>query len=148
MPKYRNRSNGETHEGMIDRESLGRYVARVLELEKERSEISEVINEVYAEAKEAGFVTKLLRQLVREQKMDPRVLEEHLAQMDAYRHALGQLTGTPLGTVAEQTYEKSLKKPRAHKALDAAKDHLESQDLSMLADGDNIVSFEETARIA
>ena len=100
----RKESNGEGHNsvGMIDASALSSYVARVVKLHEERSELNESIKEVYEEAKEAGFVTKHLRQIVREKMMDADVLHDHLEAMDRLRHALGMLRDTPLGQAAER----------------------------------------------
>src|SRR6266550_2832614 len=96
-------SSGSGHNsGMIDGSSLKGYVERVVRLAEERKVLNEDIKEVCEEAKEAGFPSKQIRQLAREQMMDPEVLEDHLAQMESLRHAIGQLQGTPLGKSAEK----------------------------------------------
>lgn len=102
MPKRKARDNGIGHNstGMIDGAALRRYVDRVIKLHEERATINEDIKVIYEEAKEAGFVTKQLRQIVREQMMEPDVLNEHLNQLDALRHALGQFASTALGEAA------------------------------------------------
>ena len=86
--------------GTIDRDALTRYVDRVLALHDERKELNATISEVYEEAKSAGFVTKIIRQIVREQQMDADERLDHYALLDNYRHALGMLADTPLGQAA------------------------------------------------
>jgi uncharacterized protein (UPF0335 family) len=94
-------SHREGHNsGMIDGSALKKYVDRLLSLTGERKALNQDFKEVYEEAKEAGFVTAQLRQLVREQAMDPEVVSDNLTQMDSMRHALGQLSDTPLGNAA------------------------------------------------
>lgn len=87
-------------EAMIDRDALTRYVDRVLGLHEERKELNASIGEIYEEAKSAGFVTKIIRQIVREKQMDADEREAHYNLLDNYRHALGMLAGTPLGEAA------------------------------------------------
>ena len=86
--------------GMIDREALHRYVGRVLALHDERAGVNAQIHDVYEEAKNAGFVTALLRQIVREQQMEADERASQYSILDNYRHALGMLDGTPLGEAA------------------------------------------------
>jgi uncharacterized protein (UPF0335 family) len=86
--------------GAIDREALQRYVGRVLRLHEERRTLNEDIASVYEEAKNAGFVTKIIRQIVREQQMEAEERSSHYALMDSYRHALGMLADLPLGAAA------------------------------------------------
>ena len=100
---------GDNSSGMIDGEALRRYVSRCVALMEQRAEISADMAEVYEEAKEAGFVTKQLRQLVKEQMMEPLTLESHLEAMDALRHALGGLAEMPLGAAAVKS---ATRKPR------------------------------------
>ncbi len=113
--------NGAGHNsgGMIDGEALKRYVDRVVRLMEERKALNTDIKEVYDESKDAGFVTKHLRQLVREAMMEPEVLEDHLAQMDALRHALGQFANTPLGSAAVDKAAKPKRDRRNKGRIDA-----------------------------
>jgi uncharacterized protein (UPF0335 family) len=100
-------SHGEGHNsGMIDGAALKSYVDRLVSLSEDRKNLNEDFRAVYDEAKEAGFVTKHLRQLVRETMMDPEVLSDHLAGMESLRHALGQLSDTPLGNAAKSGLRK------------------------------------------
>src|SRR5215471_5954502 len=104
----RGKQNTETTDGQvlrndpnqIDGEALQRYVERCITLFTDRQDLTSKIQEVFKEARDAGFVTAHLRQLVREQMMEPQVLADQLAQMDTYRRALGQLADTPLGANA------------------------------------------------
>src|SRR6266700_5377460 len=126
--------NGRGHNsgGMIDGEALKRYVDRVVNLMEDRKALNEDIKQVYEESKDAGFVTKLLRQLVKEAMMEPEVLEDHLAQMDALRHALGRFGDTPLGEAAvkDAAKPKRSRRDRAQEALDKAEAHLSGDESS------------------
>lgn len=86
--------------GAIDHEALNSYVSRVLSLHEQRKELNGEISEVYAEAKNAGFVTGIVRQIVREQQMEDDERGAHYRLLDTYRHALGMLADTPLGAAA------------------------------------------------
>ncbi len=127
-----NDSAGHNSGGMVDGEALRRYVSRAMSLLEARDEISEDLKEVYAEAKDAGFVTAQLRQIVREQRMEPLTLESHLEAMDMLRHALGGLADTPLGEAAVAAAEAPpAEKPRRGRprspmadAMQAAQEHL------------------------
>jgi uncharacterized protein (UPF0335 family) len=128
---------------MIDRDALNRYVSRVLRLHEERAALNADISSVYEEAKNAGFVTKIVRQIVREQQMEADERESHYALLDSYRAALGMLADTPLGAAAmrqaerttaprpkpfaEQPITRGRGRPRKDKAGDAmtrAREHL------------------------
>jgi len=124
----------DTATGTIDRDALDRYVGRVLKLHEERKFINGEIAVVYAEAKDAGFATKVLRQIVTEQKMEADQRDSHYALLDTYRHALGMLHGTPLGEaaisavaavpfpkprpLAEQTIKRPASRRRKQRTLD------------------------------
>jgi uncharacterized protein (UPF0335 family) len=86
--------------GVINEGALARYVERVERLHEERASLGEDIKAVMEEAKNAGFVPKIIRQMVRERKMEPVELQDHLALLDSYRRGLGMLAGTPLGDAA------------------------------------------------
>jgi uncharacterized protein (UPF0335 family) len=95
-------SHGEGHNsGKVDGAELRKYLDRLISLSEDRKALNEDFKQVYEEAKEAGFVTKHVRQLLREKLMEPEVLEDQLSYMDALRHALGQLSDTPLGNAAK-----------------------------------------------
>jgi uncharacterized protein (UPF0335 family) len=93
-------ADGDNNGGMIEREALRSYVERVSNLHDQRDEISTDIREVYAEAKDAGFDTTLLREVVKEHRIDPEARSARYAKLDAYRRALGMLADTPLGEAA------------------------------------------------
>lgn len=88
---------------LIDTDALHLYVNRVLALHDERKTLNGDISAVYEEAKSAGFVTGIIRQIVREQQMEAEEREAHYALLDSYRRALGMLADTPLGAAAMST---------------------------------------------
>lgn len=99
-------------DGVINQDALGRYVDRIEALHVDRDELMASIKEVYEEAKSAGFVTAVLRQIVRERRMEETERHEHYALLDSYRSALGMLADTPLGEAAMAT----IIKPKAFAA--------------------------------
>lgn len=89
----------------VDNGALHRYVLRIEAFLVERKEVNENLAEVYAEAKEAGFNTVLLRQIVRERALEAQVRHDQYAILNSYRAALGMLADTPLGEAAIKTAE-------------------------------------------
>jgi uncharacterized protein (UPF0335 family) len=87
-------------DGTINAESLARYVDRIERLHTQRDQLSYSVKLVYDEAKSAGFVTAILRQVVRERRMESDERHDHYELLDTYRAALGMLAGTPLGDAA------------------------------------------------
>jgi uncharacterized protein (UPF0335 family) len=89
--------------GMVNRDALRGYVGRVENLHEQRDALNADIRQVYAEAKDAGFDTTTLREIVREMRMDGEARTARYAMLDQYRAALGMLADTPLGEAATRT---------------------------------------------
>lgn len=90
----------EIKTGGVAADRLRSIVERIERLEEERKALGSDIKDIYAEAKSAGFDVKVLRQLIRIRKQEPAEVEELESLLDVYRHALGMLADTPLGTAA------------------------------------------------
>jgi uncharacterized protein (UPF0335 family) len=75
--------------GGIAADRLRSIVNRIECLEEERKSLGNDIKDIYAEAKSAGFDTKVLRQLLRILKQEPAEVEEAETLLDLYRRALG-----------------------------------------------------------
>jgi len=75
--------------GGIAADRLKQIVARIERLEEDKKAIADDIKEVYAEAKGAGFDTKILRQVVRLRKLDQAEWQEQDALLDLYLSAIG-----------------------------------------------------------
>jgi uncharacterized protein (UPF0335 family) len=100
--------------GAVDHEALGRYVERIERLHDERDEITSGMKVVYEEAKIAGFVPKLIRQIVSERRMKEDDRHISYALLAEYRAALGMLADLPLGEAALAAAEAPPRpKPRA-----------------------------------
>jgi uncharacterized protein (UPF0335 family) len=89
----------ETHT-QIETETLDRYVSRLEALDDARGKLNANIKAVYDEAKNAGFVTTIIRQIVKERRMEETERHDHYALLEAYRSALGMLADLPLGQAA------------------------------------------------
>ena len=96
MPKRGKGDNSVSVAG----DRLRSLVERVERLEEEKRSLATDIKEVYAEAKGIGFDTKIMRQLIKERRMDKDDLAEQESLLDVYRRALGQYVDTPLGEAA------------------------------------------------
>ncbi len=79
--------------GGIAGERLRSFIERIERLEEERRTLGADIKEVYAEAKGAGFDTKIMRQLIRLRRMDKDDLDEQETLLDIYKRALGMIPG-------------------------------------------------------
>ncbi|WP_119420560.1 DUF2312 domain-containing protein [Desertibaculum subflavum] len=75
--------------GGIAAERLRQIVARIERLEEEKKALADDIKEVYAEAKGAGFDTKIIRQIIRLRKVEQADRQEQEALLDLYMQALG-----------------------------------------------------------
>ncbi len=77
--------------GGIAGERLRSLIERIERLEEERRTLAADIKEVYAEAKGAGFDTKIMRQIIRIRRIDKDDLDEQETLLDIYKRALGML---------------------------------------------------------
>jgi len=107
--------------GPINAESLERYVDRIEEKHIARDEISADIRAIYDEAKSAGFVTAIMRQIVKERRMEADERHDHYALLDSYRSALGMLADTPLGAAAMERAEERWPRPFAEQPVTPGK---------------------------
>lgn len=74
--------------GGIDANRLRSLIERIERLEEEKTAISGDINDVYAEAKGAGFDTKIMRSIIKLRKMNAADRDENDFLIEAYRKAL------------------------------------------------------------
>ena len=74
--------------GGIDSNRLLSLIERIEHLESEKDAISSDIRDVYAEAKSAGFDTKIMREVIKLRKMNTADRDEKEFLLDAYRKAL------------------------------------------------------------
>jgi uncharacterized protein (UPF0335 family) len=75
--------------GGVSGERLTLLLERIERLEEEKAGTAEDIRDVYAEAKSAGFETKIMRQIVKLRKMDRQKRQEQEELLDLYKSAIG-----------------------------------------------------------
>ncbi|MCW5731756.1 MAG: DUF2312 domain-containing protein [Alphaproteobacteria bacterium] len=77
--------------GGLAADRLRSIVQRIERLEEEKQALAQDIREVYAEAKGAGFDTKILRQVIKLRKLERAERQEQEALIELYQQALGML---------------------------------------------------------
>jgi uncharacterized protein (UPF0335 family) len=75
----------------VSGDQLKQFIEKIERLEQEKAEVSEYIREAFAEAKGFGFDPKIMRQLIKERKMDMKDVEEQETLLAMYKRALGML---------------------------------------------------------
>lgn len=75
--------------GGISGDRLRQYIERIERLEEEKAGIADDIKDIYAEAKSAGFESKIMRQIVKLRKMDNQKRVEHEELLELYKAAVG-----------------------------------------------------------
>jgi len=98
---------------------LRSFIERIERLEEEKKSIGADIKEVFAEAKGAGFDTKIMRKVIALRKLDTAERQEMEAVLDLYKSALG-MDGTPLGQYADR--EMPQRAPKHRDSFDALTD--------------------------
>lgn len=74
--------------GQIDSTRLLSLIERIEHLEEEKEAISSDIRDVYAEAKSAGFDSKIIREIIKLRKMNAADRDEKEFLLETYRKAL------------------------------------------------------------
>jgi uncharacterized protein (UPF0335 family) len=75
--------------GGIAADRLRSIIERIERLEEERRALGSDIKDIYAEAKSAGFDTKVLRTIISIRRKEPAEVEEQETLLDLYKRALG-----------------------------------------------------------
>jgi uncharacterized protein (UPF0335 family) len=73
----------------VSGERLKQYIERIERLEEEKAGIADDVKDVYAEAKSAGFDSKIMRMIVRLRKMASEKRREEEELLDIYKSAIG-----------------------------------------------------------
>lgn len=73
----------------IAADQLKVFLERIEKLEAEKAELSEDVKGVYAEAKAAGFDTKVMKKIIALRAMDSAERQELDDLIDTYRTAVG-----------------------------------------------------------
>lgn len=74
--------------GGIAADRLRALIERIERLEEERSSINQDIREIFAEAKSAGFDSKIMKAVIRLRKMNAADRDEQEFLLETYRRAL------------------------------------------------------------
>ena len=74
---------------------LRSIVERIEHLEEEIRSLNDDKKDVYAEAKSAGFDVKIIREVVRLRREDPKDRDERGSLLDAYLHAIDTAPAVP-----------------------------------------------------
>jgi len=77
--------------GGVAGDRLKQYIERIERLEEEKAGLAEDIRDVYAEAKSAGFESKIMRQIIKLRKMDNQKRIEQEELLELYKSAIGLL---------------------------------------------------------
>jgi len=74
---------------VIEAEKLKQIIHKIETIEQERLESSDLLKEVFNEAKSMGFDVKILKHVIKLRKKDKDALAEEDNLIDLYRGALG-----------------------------------------------------------
>lgn len=77
-----------TEVGGITADRLRSLIERIERLEDEKSAIASDVRDIFAEAKSAGFDTKIMKQIIKLRKMNAADIEEQEYLLETYRKAL------------------------------------------------------------
>jgi uncharacterized protein (UPF0335 family) len=77
--------------GGIAADRLRSFLERIERLEEEKKALADDLKDVYAEAKGAGFDTKIIRKVVAIRKRDRAEVDEEETLIELYLRALGML---------------------------------------------------------
>jgi uncharacterized protein (UPF0335 family) len=82
------------------KKQLEGYIGEVERWEEQKKIIVDDIGLIYTAAKDAGFDTRAMRQIVKDRKIAKDKREAFEAIVDVYKHALGMLADLPLGAAS------------------------------------------------
>lgn len=88
---------GHNAAGGVAADRLRSFVERIERLEEEKAAVAADVREFYAEAKAAGYDTKVLRQTICLRKMDPHDRATQWAELETYCRALDVQLSFDLG---------------------------------------------------
>ena len=74
--------------GGVAGDQLAAVVERIERIEEEIKELTEGKKEIYLEAKGNGFDVKILREVIRVRKQDPKERDEQESLLDVYLQAI------------------------------------------------------------
>lgn len=74
---------------VIEAEKLKQIIRKIETIEQEKIEASDLLRDVFNEAKSMGFDVKIIKHVIKLRKKDPDALAEEDSLIDLYRGALG-----------------------------------------------------------
>ena len=74
---------------MIIKDELLQIITRIEKLEEEKSNISQDITDIFAEAKMKGYDVKILKQLLKLRKMDDNERQRQEEELETYMATIG-----------------------------------------------------------
>lgn len=77
------------HNSGVSGDRIMSFIKRIEKLETDKAAIAEAIRDVYTEAKGTGFEVKIIRQIIRERKMDADKRREQAELLELYKSAIG-----------------------------------------------------------
>jgi len=83
--------------GGVEGDQLRAVVERIERIDEEIKELTEGKKEIYLEAKGNGFDVKILREVIRVRKQDPKERDEQESLLDLYLQAIN---GSPAAKAA------------------------------------------------
>ncbi len=78
---------------------LRAFVERIEQVEEEIKGLTEAKKEIFDEAKGEGYDVKILKEVIRLRKQEPKERDEHESLLDTYLHAIA--TAEPMLQAAE-----------------------------------------------
>ena len=74
---------------VVESAKLEQIINKIENIEAERKEISDLLKDIYIEAKASGFDVKIIKHILKLKKKDKAQLAEEDSMIDLYRGALG-----------------------------------------------------------
>ena len=74
---------------VVESAKLEQIINKIENIEAERKEISDLLKDIYIEAKASGFDVKIIKHILKLKKKDKAQLAEEDSLIDLYRGALG-----------------------------------------------------------
>ena len=77
------------HNSGVSGERLRSFIQRIEKLEEDKRAVAEDVKEIYAEIKSVGFDAKIVRQIIRERKMEIEKRREQAELLSLYKSSIG-----------------------------------------------------------
>lgn len=81
--------NGDEYD--VDGKKVLGFITNLEKLDKKKDQVLQEMREVYADAKAVGYDNKVIRQIIKERKMEPEKRREQQTLLASYKSAIGML---------------------------------------------------------